>query len=119
MLQLYENINNIITKYGNNINLLCTNNDICTKLEELYTITSINEGDKVKKHLTIIYMEGQYDENIITYINTLTNKKIKVCLIVQLHFDFSKFIKNVMVNDVEVTSWLDNGKKYEYYLIVL
>ncbi len=124
MLQFYESINNVILKHNttfkNKINLICDNSDICDKLAKKYDVNTIKNDDCSKiKCLTIIYIDSIFDNDIIKCINTLTNNKLKVCLIVKLHFDFNKLIRQVNVNDIDAISWYDNDKKFEYYLIVL
>jgi hypothetical protein len=69
--------------------------------------------------MTVIYTDEIYDTNIIKCINTFVNKKIKICLIVKLHFDFDKFVKNVRATDIEAISWTEDNKKYKYYFIVI
>jgi len=129
MLQFYNKINNIIIKhnvvYGNTINVLCTDNNISEKLNNLYNTIHIdinsylnNKYDEnIKKCLTFICTDE--NDKIIKYVNFLINKKIKICLIVKLDFDFDKFVKQIIANDIEAISWVENDKKCDYYLIII
>lgn len=124
MLQFYNNLNRTIIKhntiYGNTINLLCDDVQIGEKLNNLYNTIQINTDlclKDIKPCLTIICTNEIYDDNIVKCINSLVNKKIKICLIVKLDFNFNKLVKNVIANDIEAISWIENDKKYEYYLI--
>ena len=129
MLQFYNKINNIIIKrnvvYGHTINVLCTDNNISEKLNNLYNTIHIdinsylnNKYDEnIKKCLTFICTDE--NDKIIKYVNFLINKKIKICLIVKLDFDFDKFVKQIIANDIEAISWVENDKKCDYYLIII
>ena len=131
MLQFYNNLNRTIIKYnticGNTINVICKDKNINEKLDNLYNtihvdITSCLDDKyrhNIKQCLTIIYTDEVYDDNVIKCINYLIKKKIKICLIAKLNFDFNKLVKYITAGDVEAISWVENNKKCEYYLIIV
>lgn len=124
MLQFYETINNIIIKHNiafkNTINLLCDDTNIYDNLNTKYDIKKFKKNDcHILKGLTIIYINEIFEDDIIKCINILILNKIKICLIVKLHFDFNKLVKMINANEIDAISWTENDSKFDYYLIVI
>lgn len=128
MLHFYSNLHNIIIKHnpdqGPHINIIPNNipTPILTQLNNLYTptiLTKKTDMNTIESRLTLIYTDKVYDQDIMTIINTLISKHIKICLIAKLHYDFDKFTKNVKSNDIEAISWMEENIKSKYYFIVV
>ena len=118
---LKANINNIILKYNSHfdkVNLLCANK----KIENLFDVQVVRiklSQTTIKKYVTFICVDGKYNEVTIDYVNWLLKNNIKVCLIVQLDFDFNKFTKHINTSNIDAISWRENGQKSPQYLIIV
>jgi hypothetical protein len=124
MLQFYETINNIIIKHNitfkNTINVLCDDTNIYNNLSTKYDVKNFDKNNcPTTKCLTIIYINEIFENDIINCINILIQNKIKICLIVKLHFDFNKLVKMINTYDIDAISWTENDKKFDYYLIII
>lgn len=119
---MFHKLDKILTKYTynykKNVNILTDNNHIIIDdIKKSYEVTLNNPNSD---HIIImIYGNKKYTDQQIKGINKELKKDKIIILLVHLKFEFDHLVKSVIANNIDVTSFRENGEKCEYYFILL